>query len=302
MRRLSNPPPHVYSGVAFDRAAKWRADAAWLAAARGAPATRVLLMSTLRFAVVDAADPPCAQWLTVAELGQALPEDAIYLGQENGCCLFALEHAAAAPAGSRFVELRSIGGLLPAQEAGLLAYARGLAHWHERHRFCGACGAVTASAQGGHVRLCTGCGSQHFPRSDPAVIVLVTHDHPALGPRCLLGRSARFVAGIYSTLAGFVEPGESLEETVRRELYEEVGVVVTEIAYQSSQPWPFPASLMIGFRARALDDRLAVDPEELADAGWFSRAELLDPLRRPVKLPNRDSIARHLIEAWLYEE
>jgi NAD+ diphosphatase len=132
--------------------------------------------------------------------------------------------------------------------------------------------------------------------------VLVTHRHPEHGERCLLGRSTRFPAGLYSTLAGFVEPGESLEETVRREVYEEAGVEVVDLQYRSSQPWPFPASLMLGFRALAQSDQLRIDPEELVDAGWYSRAQLIDPERRPIQLPNRDSIARHLIEDWLYED
>ena len=133
------------------------------------------------------------------------------------------------------------------------------------------------------------------------MIVLVTHDHPEYGERCLLGRSPRFIPGMYSTLAGFVEPGESLEETVAREIHEEAGIHVTDITYRSSQPWPFPASLMLGFRARSLDDHLMIDRNEIEDAAWFTREELLDPARRPIKLPNGDSIARHLIEDWLME-
>ncbi len=299
MRRLSNPPPHVYAGQRFDRTAKARTDAAWLAQQRAAPATRVLPISGLRVMVLDEADPPAALWLTVGDLGGALPEDALFLGTEGGISAFAADLGGQALPGGRYVELRSVGGLLPLVEANLLAYSRGLVFWHQRHRFCGACGASTRSEQGGHVRRCGGCGMQHFPRSDPAVIVLVTHDHPRLGERCLLGRAPRFIPGMYSTLAGFVEPGESLEETVFREIREEAGVEVTDIAYRSSQPWPFPASLMLGFRARALDDHLVIDRNELEDAGWFTRDELLDPLRRPVRLPNGDSIARHLIEDWL---
>jgi NAD+ diphosphatase len=164
------------------------------------------------------------------------------------------------------------------------------------------CGGPTVSAQGGHIRRCQICDAQHFPRSDPAVIVLVTHHHPQHGECCLLGRSTRFPAGLYSTLAGFVEPGESLEETVRREVYEEAGVEVADMQYRSSQPWPFPASLMLGFRAIARSDELRIDPEELVDAGWYTRDQLIDPDRRPIQLPNRDSIARHLIEDWLYED
>ncbi len=301
MRRLSNPPPHVYASRQFDRAAKAREDAAWLKQQRSMPATRVLLMSGLKVMVLDEADPPCAFWLTVADLGEALPDEALFLGQERGVSAFAVDLGnRALPGGGRYVELRSVGALMPAAEAGLLAYSRGLIFWHQRHRFCGACGAETRSGQGGHVRKCGQCGTHHFPRSDPAVIVLVTH--PGRGERderCLLGRSPRFLPGMYSTLAGFVEPGESLEETVARELYEEAGIEVTDITYRSSQPWPFPSSLMLGFHARARNDHLVIDRQELEDARWFSRDELLDPIRRPVKLPSGDSIARHLIEEWL---
>jgi NAD+ diphosphatase len=301
MARLSNPPPHRYSGAGFDRAAHRRLDAAWLSERRAEASTRVILMSGLEV-LVNAGDQPSALLLTVTELGEPLPETAIFLGEHEGVGLFAADFGRAAPASGRFVEVRAVGARLPAQEAGWLAYARALAHWHDRHRFCGVCGGRTVSDQGGHVRRCESCDAQHFPRSDPAVIVLVTHRHPELGERCLLGRSARFPAGMYSTLAGFVEPGESLEETVRREIYEEAGVELADVRYRSSQPWPFPASLMLGFRAAARSDELRIDSEELVDAGWYTRAELIDPERRPVQLPNSDSIARHLIEDWLFEE
>jgi NAD+ diphosphatase len=301
MRRLSNPPPHVYAGGRVDRWAKGRSDRAWLVEQRRTAASRVLLISGLKVMVLDDADPPCAFWLTVGDLGHDLPDDALFLGADRGISSFAVDLGGRAFTGARYVELRSVGGLLPPDEAGLLAYTRGLIFWHQRHRFCGACGSPTASEQGGHTRRCSHCGTQHFPRSDPAVIVLVTHD-AGRGERCLLGRSARFQTGMYSTLAGFVEPGESLEATVARELYEEAGIEVTDITYRSSQPWPFPASLMLGFRARALDDRLTIDRDELEDAAWFGKEELLDPLHRPIKLPNRDSIARHLIEDWLMGE
>jgi NAD+ diphosphatase len=300
MARLSNPPPHRYSGAGFDRAAHRRLDAVWLTERRADAGTRVILMSGLEV-LVAASDEPSALLLTVAELGEPLPESAIFLGEHEGVGLFAADLGRIAPPSGRFVEVRAVGARLRAQEAGWFAYARALAHWHSRHRFCGVCGGPTVSDQGGHVRRCESCGAQHFPRSDPAVIVLVTHADPERGERCLLGRSARFPAGMYSTLAGFVEPGESLEETVRREIYEEAGVELTDLRYRSSQPWPFPASLMLGFRATARSDELRIDPEELVDAGWYTRAQLIDPARRPIQLPNPDSIARHLIEDWLYE-
>ena len=300
MRRLTNPPPHIYSSTGLERAAHRRLDPEWLSARRADPESRVLLMAGLEFLVTDT-DQPCALVTTVAELGQSLSEDCLFLGEHGGCCLFAIDLGRGAARAGKFVELRTVGAWLPAGEAGWLAYARGLAYWHSRHRFCGACGGATISVQGGHIRRCQICDAQHFPRSDPAVIVLVTHDHPEHGERCLLGRSTRFPAGLYSTLAGFVEPGESLEETVRREVYEEAGVEVDDLEYRSSQPWPFPASLMLGFRARAASDALRIDPVELVDAGWFTKEQLIDPARRPIKLPNRDSIARHLIEDWLAE-
>ena len=301
MARLSNPPPHRYSGAGHDRVAQRRLDAGWLGVRRADPQTRVILMSGLEVLVSDS-DQASARLLTVAELGAPLPEHAIFLGEHEGGGLFAVDLGLSAPPDGRFVEVRTVGAHLPAREAGWFAYARALAHWHSRHRFCGVCGGPTVSDQGGHVRRCESCGAQHFPRSDPAVIVLVTHTHPERGDRCLLGRSARFPAGMYSTLAGFVEPGESLEETVRREIYEEAGIELDDVQYRSSQPWPFPASLMLGFRATARNDELRIDPEELVAAGWYTRAELIDPERRPVQLPNPDSIARHLIEDWLFEK
>jgi NAD+ diphosphatase len=301
MSRFCNPPPHRYCGAGFDRAAHRRLDAEWLTERRADPHSRVLLMSGLEI-LVTTTDQPRAEIVSVERLGAPLPEDALFLGEEDGAALFAADLGRAAAPNGRFAEVRAVGAWLPAKEAGWCAYARALAFWHSRHRYCGVCGGPTVGDQGGHIRRCQICDAQHFPRSDPAVIVLVIHRHPEHGERCLLGRSTRFPAGLYSTLAGFVEPGESLEETVRREVYEEAGVEVVDLQYRSSQPWPFPASLMLGFRALAQSDQLRIDPEELVDAGWYTRAQLIDPERRPIQLPNRDSIARHLIEDWLYED
>ena len=299
MDRLTNPPPHIYAGQGFDRAAPRRQDEAWLAERRAHPGTRLLLMAELEVMIDEAAPRP--MWRSVEELGREVPETAVFLGVDGEVGLFAVDLEMPAPAGGRYVELRTVGAVLPAQEAGLCAYARALAVWHGRHRFCGVCGGPTESRQGGHMRRCEACGAQHFPRSDPAVIVLVIHTDPSKGERCLLGHSPRFPEKLYSTLAGFVEPGESLEETARREIFEEAGVELFDLSYRSSQPWPFPASLMLGFRARARSDALNIDQDELLDAGWFARGELQDPERRPIKLPNPDSIARHLIEDWLAE-
>lgn len=301
MIELSNPPPHRYGCAGFDRAAHRRNQADWLRDRRRDPATRVLMMAGLEV-LSTTADDPRLLITTLGEIDRTLSEEAIFLGEDpEGRALFAADLGRGAAPGGRFVELRTIGAWLPALEAGCAASARGLAFWHGRHRFCGACGGPTVSEQGGYVRRCQICDAQHFPRSDPAVIVLVVHHDPEHGERCLLGRSTRFPAGLYSTLAGFVEPGESLEDTVTREVFEESGVRVRDIVYRSSQPWPFPASLMLGFRAVAESDALTIDPDELVDARWCSRYELEDPDKRPVGLPNRDSIARHLIEDWLSE-
>jgi NAD+ diphosphatase len=195
-----------------------------------------------------------------------------------------------------WIDLRRVGPLMARSEGSVLAYARGLMWWHARHRFCGVCGSPTESIEAGHVRRCTNsdCSASHFPRTDPAVIMLV-HD----GDRALLGRQKVWAPGMYSTLAGFLEPGESLEETVAREVYEEAGIRVGEVRYHSSQPWPFPASLMIGFHAVAVSRDIRLNQSELEDAAWFSRAELRDFASQAKSLPRADSIARQLIEDWL---
>jgi NAD+ diphosphatase len=197
-------------------------------------------------------------------------------------------------------DLREMAGRLQRPEAAWLAHARGLAFWHQTHQFCGVCGSATEVTDAGHVRTCTGagCGKQHFPRTDPAVIVLIEHDD-----KCLLGRNRSWTNGLYSTLAGFVEPGESLEDAVRREIFEEAGVRVGAVHYHSSQPWPFPASVMLGFFGEALSDEIIVDEHEIADARWFSREEILNaaafgPDVSGLRLPREISIARKLLDDW----
>ena len=289
-------PSQVYVAHALDRAAHRRRDAAWLAQARNDPATRVIFLSGLLVPALGPDEMPALHAPALAELGRAIPSDSIFLGERDGVAWFACDAGEDGPIAGRMVELRSIGLLLPADDAATAAYARALLHWHRGHRFCGHCGSATAPTQAGHARQCEACGCESFPRMDPAVIVLVTH-----GDQCLLGRSPRFPPGMYSTLAGFVEPGESLEQTLRREVFEEVGVELDAITYRASQPWPFPQSLMLGFRATADTTELTIDRDEIEAARWVSRAELADRERRPVRLPNRDSIARFLIEEWLAE-
>lgn len=292
------PPSLPYTARELDRVAHRRRDAAWLAVRRADPTSRVVLLSDLRIPVHGPDDRPELLAPTPPELGAPFPEASLFLGERDGAAWFALDlDAAAPPRRGRLVELRSVALLLPAADAATLAYARGLAHWHRGHRFCGFCGGATLPTQAGHARRCATCPRDHFPRTDPAVIVLVTDG----ADRCLLGRSPRFPPGMYSTLAGFVEPGESLEQTLAREVFEETGVEIALPRYRGSQPWPFPQSLMLGFRAVARTTGLRLDPEEIEDARWLTRAELLDEPRRPVRLPNPDSIARFLIEEWLAE-
>jgi NAD+ diphosphatase len=197
--------------------------------------------------------------------------------------------------GSRWAGLREVGVLLDDTGAGLLTTAIALSHWHAGHPRCARCGEPTAVIQAGWARSCPACGAEHYPRTDGAVIMAVTDDED----RILLGRQARWPERRYSCLAGFVEPGESLEAAVRREVFEEAGVVVGEVDYRGSQPWPFPASLMLGFRGRASSTEITVDGEELAQARWWSREELgLDIATGELLLPPEVSIARRLIEEW----
>jgi len=238
------------------------------------------------------------------ELVDNLEAAVILLGMRKGRAHFAVdlssiedpeEHPLLAREG-HFVSLRSVGPHLDRLSGGLLALAQSMVYWRQQHRFCGACGSPNRSEEAGHWLRCTSenCGVLHFPRTDPAIIVRVTHEG-----RCLLGRQSRWPARRYSVLAGFVEPGESLEDAVRREVHEESGVRVDEVGYDSSQPWPFPASLMLGFTAAALDDSIRIDGDELDDVRWFSRQQLSSEIASgEVILPPEISLARHLIDDW----
>ena len=242
-------------------------------------------------------------------------DEAVFLGIDESGPLFAIDITRRSDSGledlvdeGEFVDLREIGWLLDAEQAARLAYARGLVFWNRHHRFCGSCGSPTQSCNGGHMRRCTNpdCVRMHFPRTDPAVIMLVEDRSDPRRPRCLLGRNARFPSRMMSTLAGFVDPLESLEETVAREVFEECGIRVSDIKYQASQPWPFPSSIMLGFRARALNTDIVVDNDEIEEAYWFEAEELLEfgewgDGGDGFCLPRRDSIARYLVDSWKEE-
>lgn len=295
--------PNAYTGSPIDRAGHHREDAEWIARALDSP---------------DALFAPVWRARSLMRGLESGAPEAVLLGGEAvrplhdlGCPwafmglmeqrpVFAIDISHEDPppipgdAGA-FTDLRQVAGLLPAGEASVLAHARGLMHWRVKHRFCGVCGGRFEPRSAGHAMACTNCGAQHFPRTDPAVIMLVVR-----GGRCLLGHNLRFPTPMYSTLAGFVEPGESLEEAVRREVMEEAGIAVGQVVYHSSQPWPFPASIMLGFHAEGLTEDIHIDREELRDARWFSRRELHDHKELGFDLPRADSIARRLIEDWLH--
>jgi NAD+ diphosphatase len=297
-------PENLFAGAYLDRRAEARLHEGWLAEAQGDPATLYLVMregaalihppeahpaegGPTRIAFLEGHDPRVHSALAA--------ERAVLLGwfRDKRCLMVEVSpEAEAREPFERFAELRPLVSELAPADAGLMAYARALHLWHAGHRFCGHCGAPTRSERAGHMRLCNTCGRQSFPRLDPAIIVLV-HD----GEHALLGRQASWQPNRYSTIAGFVEPGESLEDAVRREVEEETGVSAHTIAYHSSQPWPFPASLMLGFIARAAHTVPELRDGELEDARWFTREQIRSGA---VGLPPRESISRRLIDHWLH--
>jgi len=303
----------LYTGCVLDRADHLRRDDGWLAERLRAPETRFVPVWRDLNLVVSGRAPAVAAIAGADGLGIGADSGfVVLLGVETGGrAWFAADLSEREEQdlsefhdGAEFTELRRVGALMDPADGALLAYARGMLHWHRRHRFCGVCGSPTASRQGGHLRVCTGrdCAAEHFPRTDPAVIMLVTRPGPN-GGACLLARQSRWPPGMVSTLAGFVEPGESLEEAVAREVFEETAVRVRNVRYRGSQPWPFPSSLMLGFRAEAEEGApITFDRHELEDARWFTRADIADFPAMGLKLPRRDSIARRLVDEWLRQD
>jgi len=300
-----------YAGGQWDRADRIRRDTDELQRLWQSPDTRWLPVFKANNLIAGNA----AVMRTRAELEQTgLSHDGgTFLGLDNKGALFSVEcdeqqaHAwRKLQVGSEFVDLRAVGSSMSTDEACLLGYARALSHWQTQNRYCGVCGGLNTLTAGGHVTQCSNvdCQRQVFPRTDPAVIMLVERIDAQGQRSCLLGRTASWPEGVYSTLAGFVEPGESLEDAVVREVAEEAGIAVRDVRYCASQPWPFPQSIMLGFVATAVDDDIVIDTHELEDARWFSESEL--PLfgdwgdQAPgFKLPRTDSIARFLIDSWL---
>lgn len=297
-------PMLTFSGMTLDRAMAARLDPAWVAARLEDPASRALLASA-DGVLVSAGEPISLLRVPVPVNPSRPAEEAwpVMLGLEEDVALFALDLDVQTPeerqrlsGRGRIASLREAGSVLAPAEAGLAAYLVALLNWHRRHRFCPACAAALLVADGGFSRACPACGAQHFPRTDPAVIVLVEHDG-----RALLGRQAGWPTGQYSVLAGFVAPGESLEEAVIREVKEESGITVHDPRFVGSQPWPFPLSVMLGFEARSDGGEPVPRDGELEDVRWFSREEigaaLLGRSTELVMTPGI-SISYFLIERW----
>lgn len=282
----------TFAGSGLDRAGARRTDPAWLAA---------------RFR--DGLFLPFWQNKPLVMDGRAgfLPwRDAwqggtcVFLGLDGTQALFAVDVAGETEpdlGGGAFAEMRASAFVLPGRDTAIAGQAKALIDWHRRHGFCSNCGAATQMCDGGYRRLCPVCAAEHFPRTDPVVIML-----PLLGDACLVGRNARFSNGLYSAFAGFVEQGESLEEAVRRELTEEAGLRIGVIRYHASQPWPFPSSLMLGCYAEALDRDFQIDGDEITDARWLSKDEvrkrLANGIQDEMTLPAVIAIAHHLIRDW----
>jgi NAD+ diphosphatase len=296
---------HTFAGNPLDRADAQRRNPEWLAAAEKKPGSRYLPFSKLN--VLLEGDEPRLGWLTTPEIERLnITVPPVFLGIMEDLAHFAIdvsalgdpEHELNLGDGWRFEDCRAAGMVLSTERTGIVAQSRSQLDWHRRHQFCSVCGTRSEAERGGHVRRCPACGAEHFPRTDPVAIMLITN-----GDDCLLGQSAGRLArtGMYSALAGFIDQGESIEEAVRREVREEAGVEVGEVRYHSSQPWPFPSSLMIGCHGKATSTEIEIDPAEMADVRWFSRAgvlQALDQANPELRVPGPIAIAHHLIKSW----
>jgi NAD+ diphosphatase len=293
---------------ALDRAHSRRLDDTWLVQAFEHPRTRFVVVWQDQILIEEEAPRHLSRLSPsdVATLQARCPNtqtDIVLLGDLGGVTYFAVGMGDAceltqqdAPGLGQFQDLRGVAALLDSEEGALAAQAKAMIHWHRQHRFCGRCGSPTQVGEGGYIRRCANaaCGQGHFPRVDPAIIVLVTWEE-----RCLLGRQPSWPVGRYSNIAGFVEPGESLETAVAREVWEETGIQIRAVTYHSSQPWPFPQSLMVGFTAQSASVEIQLHDGELEDAQWFSREEIRERLLGgELGLPSPYSISFHLIEDW----
>ncbi|WP_404340415.1 NAD(+) diphosphatase [Pseudoalteromonas mariniglutinosa] len=299
-----------YSQMPLDRASNLRKDPRWLKAQMTAHSQWLLVKDNQTLFFKDSAQ---VCYIRMSQLNDIDVSQGILLGlNAQGTAHFALDvsdvqvcQLTAVLEKAEFVDIRKLGPQVELQQGSIAALARGLCFWHTTHKFCGRCGHPNHMVEAGHSRLCENqvCMHQTFPRTDPAVIMIVTKVFADGMERCLLGRQASWPTGVFSTLAGFVDPGETLEQAVTREVMEEAGIEVENVRYIASQPWPFPSSIMFGFVAKAKSEQICVDKDELDDARWFSRDELNQfgqwhEQGEHFKLTREDSISRFLVEYW----
>jgi NAD+ diphosphatase len=299
---------YCFAGNPLDRVSQRRQDAGWIASLLDNPETRLLPLRELK-PQVRSASATALDWQNVAPW-RSLIEDGgtlILLGMRDGHAYFALDATSAEVPSSddtALMDARRVASIIDGGEAAILAEARSLIDWHARHRFCANCGTPSTLASGGWLRQCPNCKAHHFPRVDPVVIMLAVK-----GERCLLGRGLRRPGARFSCLAGFMEPGETLEEAVRREVLEESSIRIGRVSYLASQPWPFPSSLMMGFLAEALTEEITIDPEEIAEARWFERDEVRamversrsdEPIPGLPTLPPPLAIGHQIARRWAF--
>jgi len=296
---------YSFAGNPLDRVSERRRDKEWVASLLADPQSRILPLYNLKPAIPDMLRPalgwqPLAPWREAIEAGAIC----IFLGiGEDHRAYFSIDATSAGiPADAENTDVRTLAPLVPASEAAILAEARSLIDWHSRHGFCAQCGTPTNIGSAGWTRRCPNCRASHYPRSDPVTIMLVVR-----GERALLGRNKRRPGRRFSCLAGFMEPGETPEEAVRREVWEESGIKIGRVKYLAAQPWPFPSTLMMGFLAEGISEEITIDPEEIAEARWFEREEIREMVVRAatgeddpeqVSLPQPLAIAHHLCRRW----
>ncbi len=297
---------NVFAGNPLDRAQAERLDEDWLS--RNVEDARSRFLPLWRLDVLVKKDGGGLAWARRGLLEKAGPDALpILLGLRDGVAHYAVDVSSLADPATElglasvaeFNDVRAIAGQLSGEDSGIVAQARALVDWHATHPFCARCGSTTTVGQGGALRRCSKCSAEHFPRVNPVVIMLVVR-----GDKCLLGRQAGWPRGMFSTLAGFVETGETIEEAVRREVREESGITVGEVSYHSSQPWPFPSSLMIGCIAEAVTEEITIDVREVEDVRWFPRDLVLRACRNQTDaselfLPPAMAIGRRLCDVWV---
>jgi NAD+ diphosphatase len=298
---------YCFAGNPLDRMSEHRRDKAWVAGVTADPAARLLPLVDLRPATRGDSDQPALDWQPLADWREQIAAGGVLVFLGIGADqhpYFAFDASGGAPGAGEPFDARMLAPLLPPAEAAILAEARSLIDWHARHGFCAQCGTRTRVEAAGWVRRCPECKASHYPRCDPVTIMLTVR-----GEYGLLGRNRRRPGNRFSCLAGFMEPGETLEECVRREVREESGVRVGRVKYLACQPWPFPSTLMIGCLGEGLSEEIAVDPEELAEARWFSRRELRAMVERAahgpdeptqVSVPGPVAIAHQIIRRWSF--